>query len=281
MNILSFDIEDWYTSDRSSQLSSSEWPKLSSHVVSNTRAILNILDRYNQKATFYVLGWIAEHHPGLVLEIVEKGHDLGYHSYDHQLPDRQGPERFEEELAGDLQRIEQLTGKRPVHYRAPIFSTGRNSGWIIPLLIRNGIQSSSSFKAFRKFNHTAIPNEPFYFDHHGTRLPEFPLNRLLLQGLYPVYSGSGYFRALPLFLLKKLFASHPYNLTYFHPRDFDTEVPYTTLLPLYRNVMNRTGNSTTTKKLGILFEHHRFITASEAVIQLEAQQDVTVIQVLS
>ncbi len=281
MNILSFDIEDWYTSYRSSQLPSSDWLKLDSHVVGNTSIILDFLDRFNQKATFYVLGWIVEQHPGLILEIVKRGHELGYHSYDHQVADEQGPERFEEELVRDLGRIEGLTGKCPLHYRAPIFSTGKNSGWIIPLLLRNGIQSSSSYKAFRRFSHTTIPNEPFYFDHHGNKLAEFPLNRLMLPGIYPVYSGSGYFRVLPVLLLKKLFASHPYNLTYFHPRDFDCEVPYTALLPLYRNVMNRTGNSTTMNKLGILFEHYRFITTSEALIQLQSREDVPVIQVLA
>ena len=249
LNILSIDIEDWYISYDSSQIETAHWPQLESRVEVNTRLFLEILSQHRQKATFFVLGWIAEQHPALIKEIADAGHEIGYHSYLHEVPANMGAEAFEADLVKGLDLLESITGVRPVQYRAPMFSLCGLSAWVIPILIRHGIRISSSYKSGQQINGGKVPNAPFRFSHEGGQLIELPLNRLNLPLLNAVYTGSGYFRILPLGLINQLYDRSSYNMAYFHPRDFDVNQPSSNLLPAYRNRMNRMGNSSTRPKL--------------------------------
>jgi len=149
-----------------------------------------------------------------------------------------------------------------------MFSLCNASAWTIPILLKHGITISSSYKSHHPFNDHRIPSTPFYFEHEGSQLMELPLNRIRLPFLNLVYTGSGYFRMLPFWLIKNFFVRNTYNMTYFHPRDFDENVPFTNLLPVYRNLMNRIGNSTTSIKLDELLKLFTFLTLSEAASQL-------------
>ncbi|MBW6499389.1 MAG: polysaccharide deacetylase family protein [Bacteroidales bacterium] len=272
LNLLSIDIEEWYLSYDSSQITPAKWPLLESRVEQSTRIFLSLLKKHRQKASFFVLGWVAEHHPGLIREIAEAGHEIGYHSNKHELPANQGPEAFEADLLYGLNLLESITGKRPVQYRAPMFSLCHKSAWAIPLLMKHGIEISSSYKAYQHIIGHNIPNTPFWFEHHGKRLLELPLNRLNLPLLNWVYTGSGYFRLLPKSIIRQLFRSSKYNMAYFHPRDFDTQVPSTPLLPAYRNKMNRIGNSTTAGKLEMLLNDMKFHSLGDGAALLNGDQ---------
>jgi len=271
LNLLSIDIEDWYLSYDSSQITPAKWHLLESRVAHSTRIFLKLLAEHQLKATFFVLGWIAERHPELIKEISEAGHEIGYHSYNHALPVNQGPDEFEADLIRGLDLLENITGKRPVQYRAPMFSLCTESSWALPLLMKHGIEISSSYKAFQRVNGHKIPNEPFYFKQGKNRLLELPLNRLNLTVLNWVYKGSGYFRLLPIGVLKRLFSHSRYNMAYFHPRDFDLSVPTTKQLPAYRNFMNRVGNASTSPKLNKLLNEFGFIPLGQAAVQLRHQ----------
>lgn len=264
MNILSFDVEDWYMSYDSSQIPVGQWASLESRIRPNITSILLFLRQHQVKATFFIMGWVAEHNPDVVRQLASEGHEIGYHSYLHELPAKQGPVLFEEDLIRGLSLLERLTGQKITQYRAPRFSLSAQTAWAIPVLLKHGIQLSSSMKSGRDLNGKHVPDVPFYLEYKGHHLLELPLNQASTLGFRWVYTGSGYFRLLPFSLLKRLYHQHSYNMAYFHPRDFDLKVPSTPLLPFYRNIMCRLGNKSTVPKLSALMQESAFIPLGEA-----------------
>lgn len=281
MNLLSIDLEDWYTSYESSEIPVSRWASLESRIEYNTMTILDFLECHGQAATFYVLGWVAERHPGLIRRIAAMGHEIGYHSWDHVRPLRQGSEAFGRDLERGVGAIASACGHRPLHYRAPGFMPGNVIGWMIPRLIRHGFASSSSFQAWSRLGRFIVPGKPFYFHTPEGSLPEFPLHPYRIAGLQLHYSGGGYFRMLPRRLLLRLYRRSNYHITYFHPRDFDPRVPHTSMQPVYRYLMNRLGNASTIPKLSTLLKEHKFITTGEAVKELASQGENQIIQTVA
>lgn len=255
----------------SSQILLSNWENLESRIPKNIATILSFLEHYGQHATFYILGWVAERFPETIDAIHKAGHEIGYHSYYHQLPSRQSHQLFEKDLEKGLAVLENITKNKITLYRAPNFSFDFTTGWAIPILLNYGIKASSSVLSGLKSAPLAIPQTPFYFEYREHRILELPLNRLHFAEGYWVYTGSGFFRILPLWLLKSLYSRRSYNMAYFHPRDFDPKVPSTTLLPFYRNIMSRLGNKTTIPKLSVLFADFRFTTVGEAIPELNIE----------
>jgi len=268
LNILTFDIEDWYMSYESSQIAHDHWPQLESRIEANLNDILAFLDTHNTHATFYIMGWVAQQNPETVKKIAQGGHEIGYHSWFHEQPITQGNEKFEQDLRNGLDLLENITAQKVRYYRAPCFSLSHHTGWIIPILLNHGITVCSSTLSGRSINLGTIPDQPCILHYKDHTMLELPLNRARILGFNYVYTGSGYFRILPLNLIKKLFTSHPYNMAYFHPRDFDPKVPKTKFLPFYRNIMSRLGNKTTIPKLSALIKQQPFITVGQAAEEL-------------
>ncbi len=268
MNILTFDIEDWYMSYDGSQIDHSLWPMLESRIEENLNDILSFLKSMNTPGTFYIMGWIAEQYPETVKKIAQDGHEIGYHSRFHEQPAKQGNWLFIKDLEYGLEILEKITSKKVTHYRAPRCSLNHHSAWIIPILTHHGITVSSSTLSGRKLLRGTIPDHPVIFDYNGSSMLEFPLNRASFFSFNYVFTGSGYFRIMPQWLIKTLYARHPYNMAYFHPRDFDPAVPATPLLPFYRNIMSRLGNKTTKTKLSALIKQQPFITVGQAAEEL-------------
>lgn len=272
MNLLSFDIEDWYMSYTSSQLPVEKWPKMESRIAHNLDIILGFLEEQHQKATFYIMGWVAENKPEAIMKIAAGGHEIGYHSYYHELPVVQGPEAFEADLVKGLAILERIVGQKITQYRAPRFSFDQQTAWVIPILLRHGITISSSMMSGRPLSKAKSPQSPFIWVYKGQHILEMPLNRANTAGIPWVYTGSGFFRAFPLSLIKKMYAANAYNMAYFHPRDFDPDVPTTKLLPFYRNLMSRLGNSSTIPKLSQLMQQCNFMPVGLAATQLNLQK---------
>jgi peptidoglycan-N-acetylglucosamine deacetylase len=268
MHLLTFDIEDWYLARKSGAVPVETWNNFESRVERNTDIILEFLAGHNQKATFFILGWVAEKYPALVREIDAHGHEIGFHSNLHRHLWEMKPDEFQEDFKRGLTAIENALGKKALYYRAPYFSLKTNTGRIFDILIQHGIKASSSTLAFGSINEKLIPNQPFMFEKDGIQLPEFPLNRLSFFPAKTVFSGSGYFRILPYFILKQLFLNSKYSNTYFHPRDFDSGVPFSEKLSLVRNFLNRTGGKTTTGKLGKIFSTIQFTTLGQAAMEM-------------
>lgn len=264
MNILTFDIEDWFHINDSTWTPHEKWHTLESRVVKNTHTLLETLREHNITATFFVMGWIAEHFPQLLHQINADGHEIGYHSYYHQLPVNQSEDEFNEDLRKGLSLIESITGKKVKIYRAPNLSLNEQTTWMVPILIKNGIEISSSTKSFRKINGQVVPNEPFIWKTESGELPEFPLNRWNIPGFPLVFTGSGYFRLYPFWFIHYLYSRHPYNNGYFHPNDIDAKVPMPKELGRMRNWMNTVGSATALQKMDHLFRVHKFISIEKA-----------------
>lgn len=272
MNLLSFDIEDWYMSYTSSQLPVQKWHEMESRIANNLGLILRFLEEKHQKATFYIMGWVAAQNPETVKKIAAAGHEIGYHSYYHELPAHQGPEAFERDLQRGLGVLEHITGVKVTQYRAPRFSFDRHTAWAIPILLKHGITISSSMMSGRPLGTALSPQSPFLWSYDGHQIIEMPLNRASTFGLHWVYTGSGFFRIFPFPLIKKMYAAGSYNMAYFHPRDFDPDVPTTPLLPYYRNIMSRLCNKTTIPKLSKLMHQSTFLAVGQAAAQIDTQK---------
>lgn len=270
MNILSFDLEEWYLGRNTKLPAISKWYKWDQRAEIGTDRFLSLLDKYGLKATFFVMGWLAEQRPDLIVKIAEKGHEIGFHSYLHQKPADLTRQQFEYDLKKGLNLLKNITGKKPVMYRAPMFSLSEKTLWAIPILLQNGIRISSSFKAHSNILGISVDNTPFYFSHSNGMLLELPLTRALLFGMKLVYTGSGFMRILPASVLNNLFSNSEYNMLYFHPRDFDTEMPYSNNVSLYRNMINKLGTGTSNGKMESLIRNFDFTSVLEASLKISA-----------
>ena len=272
MNLLTFDIEPWFLSYDPQYVPLGQWSSLPARIEEIIPALLQFLDQQQTKGTFYIMGWVAERFPEAVHAIAKAGHEIGYHSYYHTPPENQSQKAFEEDLENGLHLLASITGTAVTHYRAPRFSLGFHTGWVIPILLKHGITTSSSVMGGRRQADRQIPHTPFIFDYQGHQLVEFPLNRQNTMGFQWVYTGSGYLRLLPMTILQHLYAKNTYNMAYFHPRDFDTNAARTPLLPWYRNLMSNLGNNTTIPKLTQLIQHHHFQTIGQAASEISIHQ---------
>jgi polysaccharide deacetylase family protein (PEP-CTERM system associated) len=274
MLLLSFDIEEWFLTNDPEKFPVSQWHTQTKRVEEATGRILELLSKKKRKATFFILGWIAEHYPRLVKEIVSRGHEIGFHSFWHHQTYKQNPEKFEHELLKGLALLEDITGDKIKFYRAPYFSINENSSWALPILIKHGIEIDSSVIAGTKIKGFLVPEEPVKIYSENNSLVEFPLSRFKIFGTKTMYSGSGYFRILPHGLLQRALRKSEYDLLYFHPRDFDPHTPWHSSLGLNRNLMNKVGAKGATRKLGKLLDQFSSQSLGEANESLVKSQSV-------
>ena len=131
----SVDVEDYYHVEAFSDIVSRDaWGGYESRVDANTQRVLDLLDTHSTKATFFVLGWVAERNPGLVREIAARGHELACHSYWHRLIYRLNRQEFAEDTRRAKQVIEQAAGQPVFGYRAPSYSITAKSMWALEVL---------------------------------------------------------------------------------------------------------------------------------------------------
>lgn len=268
MRILTFDIEEWFhILDHPPVKHPSQWENLQPRIKANVERILSLLEKHNLQATFFILGWIADKYPEVVRAIIEQGHEIGLHSYSHQLIYEQKPEEFRTDLRKSLSILNQFTNKPVTKYRAPGFSVTPKSLWALKILMEEGITTDASvFPAMRQHGGCRIfpGNEPFLIKHGNSTLKEFPVNTINFLTLKMVFSGGGYFRAIPYKFIKYLTNRSDYVMTYFHPRDFDISQPMLSSLPLHRKVLSYYGIRNAERKLDKWLSNYSFINLEAA-----------------
>ncbi|MDZ7697295.1 MAG: XrtA system polysaccharide deacetylase [Deltaproteobacteria bacterium] len=202
-NYLTIDVEDYYQVSAFEPIVGAEkWDQYPSRVVENTRRLLEVLDRHGVTATFFVLGWIGERHPGLVKDITERGHFVACHSHQHRLIYELTPKKFKKDTRRAKDVLEQIIGKRVVGYRAPSYSITRQSWWAYDILSDLGFEYSSSVFPIHHDRY-GIPNAPrFRFNVPGHDLVEYPISTVRFLGQNMPVSGGGYFRIFPYWLTK-------------------------------------------------------------------------------
>jgi polysaccharide deacetylase family protein (PEP-CTERM system associated) len=268
LKILTFDIEDWFhILDNPDTKGVTNWSNFESRLGQNMDTIFSILGANNQKATFFVVGWMAEKHPEQIRRIVENGHEIGSHTHFHQLVYEQSPKSFNEDLKRSIQTLEQHTGTKINCFRAPGFSITNATSWAIEILLENEISidcsvfpAPRSHGGFEQFGSA----KPSIIECNGMQLKEFPINTYRYFGKNLIFSGGGYFRLLPYSLIKNFTSHSDYVMTYFHPRDFDAKQPMVPGLNALRRFKSYYGLKHTEKKLKQWLSDYTFVDLKEA-----------------
>jgi polysaccharide deacetylase family protein (PEP-CTERM system associated) len=271
LNALTFDVEDYFhVTGFERMIDRSQWGNFESRVVASTRTILDTLAYSGVRATFFVLGWVAERHPGLVREIRTAGHEIGSHGYWHRLIYTQTPEEFRADIRRSRDVLQGILGEPVTAYRAPSFSITARSLWALDVLIEEGFTADSSiFPTWHdRYGLAGATPSPHRLQRPAGELLEFPLPIRKVLG-YPLPAGGGgYFRLYPYALTRRLLrglnaAGRPF-VTYLHPWEFDPEQPRFRpgRLRAFRHYVNLRR---TRRRLEALLGDFRFGTLTEAL----------------
>jgi polysaccharide deacetylase family protein (PEP-CTERM system associated) len=271
LNALSFDIEDWFHIVGIDALSDpASWPNLPTIVVERTRFILNLLREHNTRATFFILGWIADRYPEIVRDIAGAGHEIASHGHMHERVYTQTREQFRDDLRRSLDAISRGASAPIRGYRAPSFSITPGTEWAFDVIAEQGFTYDASlFPAKRGHGGYPCPEEPHSLTTpSGKPLRELPMSVGRFGPARMAYSGGGYMRLLPLSLIERGIAQSNRAgrpcVTYLHPRDFASDQPRPPM-PIYRRFKSYVGLSTTEGKLRALLRAHRWGTCEEVL----------------
>jgi len=229
INFLTIDVEDWFhTTALDRYLGQNQWDKLDSRVEANIKQILELLQIWETRATFFVLGWVAERLPDLVREIANHGHEIASHGYRHRLIYNLSPDDFSDYLKRSKKILEDLTGEPILGYRATSFSVVQKTLWAIDLIKEAGFIYDSSMFPVRHdiYGIEGYPRFPFI---HANGLIEIPPSTLHIFGRNLPFAGGGYFRLYPYFMTRKGIqsinrAGFP-AMIYLHPWELDPDCP--------------------------------------------------------
>ncbi|GAB5524351.1 MAG: DUF3473 domain-containing protein [Roseivirga sp.] len=268
MNILTFDVEDWFhILDNDSTKTPAEWAKFESRVERNVDNLLELLDEKNQKATCFCLAWIGEKYPNLIKKIHDQGHEIGSHTYLHQLIFEQQQNEFKSDFLSSVHLLEDITGAKVKSFRAPGFSLTPEVLWVFEVLAEAGIEYDCSIFPGKRA-HGGMPNfhysEPVSINVQGSIIKEFPMSCKNMLNRNLVFSGGGYFRLFPYWLIRNLSNSSEYVMTYFHPRDFDADQPMISDLTLVRKFKSYYGLGGALNKLSKYLDDFDFQSLNEA-----------------
>jgi polysaccharide deacetylase family protein (PEP-CTERM system associated) len=238
-NALSFDIEDWFqVENMKGAISFKDWDTLELRVARNTERILKILKDKDTRATFFILGWVAQKCPALVKEIADAGHELASHGYGHDLVYNLSREEFREDIRKSKEVIEGLTGRKVLGYRAPSFSITKDSLWALDILKEEGfVYDSSIFPVsfHDRYGFGKCESAPFKWPNG---LIEVPLTVYRIRNVTLPLAGGGYFRLLPYayfkYFFNKLNAKNERFTFYLHPWEIDPGQPRVKLPHGYR-----------------------------------------------
>ena len=268
-NMMSVDLEDYYC-----DLPFSEWQKYESRVIKNTQVILDLFEKYDVKATFFVLGYIAEKFPEMIKKISELGHEIASHSYAHIDLRKVSKKQFEDDFLKSINIIEKITGKKVEGFRAPFFSIDKNNCWVFEILSRHIRYDSSIFPVRTplygihtapRFIYKPSMNNVIEEDNQG-KLIEIPMatHRIPLIGNVPI-AGGFYLRFLPYWYMKlgikNMNKHHKPAMFYIHPKDLDPEMPRISEYSWYYYYNLKSG----VKKFEKLLQDFKFTTVKNSL----------------
>lgn len=269
VNVFTVDFEDWYQGLEVIPLK--EWGRFESRIEKNTERILRLLEDVGVKATFFVLGYMAEKFPRLVREIAGEGHEIGTHGYSHQLVYRQSSEEFRREMIKSIEILEGIITSKITSYRAPFFSITESSLWALNILCDLGIRFDSSIFPVLNYRY-GIPRAP-RFPHwittkSGSKILEFPMSTIRVLGKNVPVAGGAYFRIFPYQFIragiKSINRKNQPAIFYLHPWEIDPEHPKIDL-PRRISLTHYYNLSGTENKLRRLLKDFQFTTLKEVL----------------
>lgn len=234
LNALTVDVEDYFqVSAFESVVRFADWDHYESRVEKNTQRVLDLLDVYQTKGTFFVLGWVAERHAELVRLIHRRGHEVASHGYAHQRVYTQAPEQFRDETRRCKKLLEDLIGAPILGYRAASYSITAQSLWALNILAEEGFRYDSSIFPIRHDLYGIPGHQRFFHQLNGAgrgAIAEVPLSTIRLAGVNFPVAGGGYLRIFPYAVNHLAIGylnrseSHP-AVVYFHPWEIDADQP--------------------------------------------------------
>ena len=271
VHALSFDVEEHFqVAAFWSQMRRSQWDNYESRVEWNIEKILSILSRNGTHATFFVLGWVAQKHRGLVKRIAGQGHEIASHGFGHELITSQKPSLFREDVRKSKYILEDIIEKRVCGYRAPSFTITSQTQWALPILVEEGyIYDSSIFPV--QHDRYGIPGANPWCHRIETAtgaMWEVPPSTIRIGPVRLAIAGGGYFRLYPYWILRNLLKrtaaeGHPL-IMYLHPWELDPDQPRMQG-PLVSRVRHYLNLRKTEARLQQLVTDFRFASIREAV----------------
>jgi len=230
-HILSFDVEEHFqVSAFWSDARRQQWDRLESRVEQNTLRLAELLAHFDTKATFFVLGWVAERHPGLVKALAKQGHEIASHGYGHELVTSQTDREFRDDVRRSKHILEDVTGEMVIGYRAPSFSITDRTPWALPILVEEGyLYDSSIYARFQRSEKVGRQRGVREIVTTAGNIFEVALPTANLCGIQFPIAGGGYFRLVPYsasrMLLKHLENAGTQLVIYLHPWEIDPHQP--------------------------------------------------------
>lgn len=268
-NALSVDVEEYYHAlvFQEGTGRAGAWP---SRVEISMQRVLEMFSLNRVQATFFTLGEVAETHPGLIRKIAGEGHEVACHGYRHVPITWLTPEEFRADVRRAKGLLEDLTGEPVLGYRAPNFSIGRMQQWAYDVLLEEGFCYDSSTYPIRhdRYGHPQSPRFLHVIRRDGVRqLMEFPVGTMRLLGMNLPIGGGGYFRLLPVALvrggIRRVNARERRPVMfYFHPWELDAEQPRPPM-PWWHRTRHYVGVGREHAKLTTLLRAIHFTTARE------------------
>ena len=265
-NILTIDVEDWFHICGVEELIPEDsWPQLESRVTINTMKILEVLRQKRVKATFFVLGFVAERHPDLVKKIAREGHEIATHGYAHRRVYTMSPDMFRQDLKKAVSIISGITGYPVKGYRAPEWSIRDDSLWALNILQQEGFEYDSSMAPLPIIGNPNYATIPYRLKLDQGHLWEFP-PLVATSPLVNLPLGGGWgLRIFPYnfirFTIRKLNNQGRPAVIFLHPREFDLDNPYIRL-PLAQKFVLDARVERTGKRLKRLLDDFHFTSVS-------------------
>ncbi len=272
INALSFDLEYWYAAELVRKFVPEE---KEDQVVEEIMALLDLLNKYNTKATFFILGCLGEKYSELIKHIHENGHEIGSHAYSHKTLHVLGVSGFEAEIVKTNQILKSITKKTPIGFRAPTFSIDNSTKWAFDILEKHGFMYDSSIfpiktKLYGLPEAPIIPYKPSKADvtihDPNGKIVEFPLSVIKIGKNIPI-AGGFYFRFIPGYLLRnaiKIVNRKRPVVIYMHPWEMNSNTPRV-CLSLSSQFITYYGINSAKNKLEDLLRTFRFAPIKEVL----------------
>lgn len=283
-HIFTVDVEDWYHSslDIFKDTNVQHGTKPLESVVDNTLTTLALLAESNNKATFFVLGTVAQYYPDLVKEILNQGHEVATHGYAHELVYNLTPQSFEMDIKKSLDLISQAGCTEVTGYRAPYWSIKKQNLWALEVLQKMGFRYDSSIFPISRGLY-GIPDANPCIHRTNDTFWEFPPATIRCLGRNWPIAGGGYLRLLPYGIIQRairtatndqmrVFYCHPYELD---PTDMQLQHRVKSLSSAVYYVQQIIGRKSNPDKLKRLIRENRFISIKEALCELEQKKNAT------
>ena len=291
MNILTFDIEEWYLEMILHGGRAFKYQQYDEMFAK----LLTLLDELGIKATFFCVGKLATDFPDVIRQIAKHGHEIGCHSNEHSWLNELDEEALRRDTLESVKALEDVSDQKVVSYRAPAFSITHKNKWAVNVLADCGIQSDASiFPTSRDIGgYKGFPQDtPCIISHEGATLKEYPICLTTVLGKRMAYSGGGFFRLLPYRLVSRTMEHRDYNICYFHLNDliiqkfaFKSKAEYeeyfkepgTLKNRIMRYIKSNVGHGDAFGKLQRLLSEHMFMNISGADKMIEWNTVKTVV----